>query len=271
MSFRDAIKTGGGGFFTGDGEQLSYEFTKRFKGEKKDGEWVYFVPTVQIDGADKTIDQHMFLGSADEYEVSDDGQELTMADGGPVTFGGSTPFGRYIDTATAKDTDRLFVDDLPDPADGTLSLEAMNGQRFHFAQEIDVKGTEKRGPRKVKDKKTGKVREFPRTNTVIEKVLGTKGKAAAGKTGTPSKGKKNEDPENEEAVEAMALEILGIALSKGPVMRKSLSLPVTKALMKLSQTNKPFAEAVKAKALDEDFQDAQDTLEVKKGQLSLVD
>lgn len=272
MSFRDGIKKGGGGFFTGDGTQLSYEFTKRFKGDKKDGDWVYFVPTVQLDGADKTIDQHMFVGGSDTFEVSDDGQELTMADESPVTFGGNTPFGRYIDTATEKDTDDLFTSELPDIGAGeAMNLTALNGQRFRYEQEVDVKGTEKRGPKKVKNKRTGKMVEYPRTNTVIAAVLGEAAKSSTKGSTKPSGSKKKgaeDDPDDEDAVAAKALEILEAALSNGPVMRKSLSLPVTKALLQMAKTNKPFAEAVKAKALDEDFQDEQDQITEKKGQLS---
>lgn len=278
MSFRDAIKTGGGGFLNNvDGEITGYEFSNRFKGEKKDGPNTYFVPTIKIDGSDKEVDQHLYMGSLEyaPFVISDDGQEITMEDGSPVDISGKLPFGRLMSTLVEKGFD---PDDelLPNLSAGEpLNLSAIVGQRFRFKQEVDKVGTEKRGQRVVKDPKTGKVTKYDRTNTVIDAVLGATETKSRGKTaGKPvTKGKKNndEDPDNEEAVEAKALEVTVDALGDGPVMRKSLSLPITKRLLKLSQSNKPFAEAVKAKALDEDWQDAQDAFEVKKGQLKLTE
>ncbi len=260
MGFRDAIKKGGGFLNNVDGALVGYEFTNKFKGETKPGEWVYFVPQIHVDGADDPIDQHLFIGSAERYSISDDGQELSMADGGEVRWGYSTPFGRITDTlATGFEKLGENLDELlPDPAQGTVSFAAIVDRRFRFKQEVDEEGTKKFGKRVVGAGKNK--REYDRTNTVIDAVLGASsngngnGKVTAGK-----KVAKGGDDE--------AIAILTDILSKGAVNRKNLSLPVTKALMK--NANK---DVLKKTILDEDWQDAQDFIEVdKKGNLSLTE
>lgn len=260
MGFRGAIKKGGGFLNNVDGVQKSYEFTARFKGEKKDGEWLYFVPVIHTDGADEPVDQHMFIGAADRYEVSKDGLELTMADGSPVTFGFTTPFGRFMDSLIEKG---FPEDELPDIEGGDpLNLEALNGRRFRYKQEVDEKGTEKFGKRVVGTGKNKK--EYSRTNTVIDAVLGeAKGGEKTKGTSSTSKKSKGDDLESE------AADVLRDVIAKedGSINRKGLSLPVTKVLMK--NANK---EALKKLILDEDWQDAQTWLTVdKKGNLSVED
>jgi hypothetical protein len=254
LSFRGAIKKGGGGFLNNvDGEIVSYEFTDKFKGETKAGEWCYFVPTIKVDGADDTIDQHLFIGGNDRYSISKDGQELTMEDGSPVSFGFSTPFGRFIDSMIEKGFDES---DLPDLEGGEpLELSAIVGPRYRFKQEVDEKANAKMGKRKVK--KNGKTVEYDRTNTVIDAVLGTSAKTSS----TSAKGgKKTVDVDDE------AADVLKDILATGDVNRKNLSLPVTKALMK--NANK---DAIKAMILSEEWQNEQDWLEAdKKGNLSLA-
>lgn len=141
MGFRSAIRKSGGFLNNVDGELKGYEFTKRFKDENKDGEWVYFVPQIHTDGADEPVDQHMFLGASERYNVSEDGQELTMEDGSPVSFGFSTPFGRFmsslVDAAERAENVEQgksdFEKELPDLDGGDpLNLEVLVGKRFRF-------------------------------------------------------------------------------------------------------------------------------------------
>lgn len=260
MGFRSAIKKGGGFLNNVDGVLKGYEFTARFKDEKKDGEWVYFVPQVLTDGADDPIDQHMFLGASEKYSISKDGQELTMEDGSPVTFGFSTPFGIFMDSLlnAAEKANYAIEEDLPDLEKGeALSLESQVDKRFRFKQQVDEEGTKKFGKRVSGSGKNK--REYDRTNTIIDAILGeAKG---GGKTNT-SKGpssKKTADLDGE------AADVLKDILEKGEVNRKNLSLPVTKALMK-NDNKVPLKEMI----LDEDWQDKQDWLTVdKKGNLSV--
>lgn len=262
MGFRDAIKKGGGFLNNVDGEITGYEFTDKFKGEKNAGEWCYFVPAIKVDGADDEVDQHLFMGGNDRYTISDDGQSIEMTDGSPVTFGFSTPFGRFMDSIIEKGFDES---ELPDLAAGEpLELSAIVGRRFRFKQEVDEAGNSKRGKRKVK--KNGKTVEYDRTNTVIDAVLGAPTGTSKSVSRTNGSGKaavKNDD------VETRAADMLRDVLDSGSVNRKNLSLPVTKALLK--EKDKTFAAAVKAMALDEEWQGAQDWLEVdKKGNLSVA-
>ena len=258
MGFRSAIKKGGGFLSNVDGEITGYEFTDKFKGETKAGEWCYFVPSIKVDGANDDIDQHLFIGGNDRYDISKDGQELTMADGSPVTFGYSTPFGKFMDSLIEKGFDES---DLPDLEGGdALNLTALIGRRFRFKQEVDEKANANLGKRKVK--KNGKTVEYDRTNTVIDAVLG------APATGKQQSANRANGSGKSNGIETRAVEVLKAAL---PTNRKNLSLPVTKALMKDKQKDPAFASAVRDMVFDEEWQSAQDWLEVdKKGNLSVA-
>jgi hypothetical protein len=264
MGFRGAIKKGGG-FFTGDGKLISYEFTKRFKGEKKDGDKLYFVPTVQMDGSEKEIDQHIFFGKEFDtaFEISDDGQELSMEDGSPVKIPADLPFGLFMDTLFVA-ADKAGVDlndELPDIEAGEpLNLTALVDRRFRFGQKVDEKGTASRGKRKADNGK-----EYDRTNTIVEALLGEGDSKSSGKASGSKGGKKgkDDDPETE------ALAVLKSVLGTGSVLRKNLSLPVSKALVKNARKDE-----LKALILDEDQQDKwvdAEEIEIdKKGNVSVA-
>lgn len=226
------------------------------------------MPQFLVDGADEPVDQHMFLGATERYSISDDGQELTMEDGSPVTFGFSTPFGRFMDSLlnAAEKAEVDLESELPNLEDGeALNLETLVGRRFRVKQEVDEAGNAKRGKRKVK--KNGKTTEYDRTNTVIDAILGGETKKSGGKSSTkPAAGKKGKQTE-EDDLDTEAQDVLKDVLAKGAVNRKNLSLPVTKALMK--NDNK---DALKKTILDEEWQDAQDFIAVdKKGNISLTE
>lgn len=244
-----------------DGEIVDYEFTDKFKGEKKGGEWVYFVPQIKVDGADDAIDQHLFVGGVENYEISDDGKSLTMVDGSPVTFGSKVPFGRLMDSLfdSAEKADVDLESELPNLEDGEpLNVEPLIGRRFRFGQEVDEKANEKFGKRKGTGKNAKK--EYDRTNTVITAILGEKGKGGSAKPAAGKKGK-GKDATDE------AADVLKDILAKGEVNRKNLSLPVTKALMK-----NPNKDELKKTILDQDWQDKQEWLTIdKKGNLSVED
>lgn len=181
-----------------------------------------------------------------------------MEDGSPVTFGYSTPFGLFMDSLIEKG---FPEDELPNLEDGeALELSALAGKRFRFKQQVDEKGTAKFGKR-VSGAGKNK-REYDRTNTVIDAVLGATGKATTSTGKTSGKKSKASD---EDTLKEEAADVLKDVLAKEPVNRKNLSLPVTKALMK--NENK---DALKKIVLDEDWQDEQDWLTVdKKGNLSV--
>lgn len=265
MGFRDGIKKGGGFLNNVDGTITGYEFTDRFKGEKKGGEWVYFVPTIKIDGADDEVDQHFFMGAAERYTISKDGKSIEMAEGGNVSWGFSTPFGLFTDSLIEAGFPEA---ELPDVSTGeALNLEAIVDRRFTFKQQVDVEGTKKRGKRVVGQGKNK--REYDRTNTVIAAVLGeSKGSKSASSSKAKGKAKDEDDDEEDLTVEALAALKTIIKKEGGSVNRRDLSLPVTKFLMK--NENK---DELKALMLDEDqqakWEDAEEIEIDKKGNISL--
>ncbi len=253
MGFMGGLKKGGGGFLNNvDGRIPDYEFTTVPPNGKDESEWVYLVPTIRTDGADKDVTQHLFLGSADEYEISDDGKTLTSTKGDVTAFGASTPAGRFLGTLAEKGGDELQAL-LPDLEGGDpLNLEAVfnkNGVRVRFVQEKDEKGTEKRGKREVKNKQTGKVMLYDRTNTVISAVYelpgapaakGAKGKPAAGK----GKAKANDDEVKDLATSTLN-DILG-ATDEGSIAKPKIRVKLMQALGK-----NPLKDAVIAWLFDD--------------------
>lgn len=269
MGFRGAIKQGGGGLFNNqDYTFVEYEFSDVAPGEKKSGEWLYFVPTFLVDGGDKDAgqSQHMFIGAAERYEVSKDGQELTMADGSPVTWSAKVPFGRFTDTLTGDNG--VDESELPDIEGGDpLTFEAILGRRLRLVQEVDVEGTAKRGPRKYKNAQ-GKTVEVPRTVTVVANVYPADGGGkAAGKTNAKAKGsaKDADDDDIDETVADYIVEALKASKSKS-LKVDDLSMALTKVLI-----GKKNRDAIKARGLEESMHETEKgwTYNAKKETLTL--
>jgi hypothetical protein len=180
MGFRGAVKSGGG-FLNGvDGKIVGYSFTAKGPGSDSNGEWVFFVPQIHTDGAEKAITQHLFFGGADRYTISKDGQTVENADGGNVTIGANTPTALFLTSMLDNGLDEA---ELPDLEGGEpLNLAGIVGYRARFAQQVDEKATSKLGKRKYKDAQ-GNEREANRTNTVVSAVYGKEG-GASGKAAT---------------------------------------------------------------------------------------
>lgn len=178
MGFRGNVKSGGGFWNNVDGKIVGYSFTQTPPGGSGKSEWVYFVPSIHVDGAEKATTQHLFMGSADRYSISKDGQTIEDANGGNVTIGAKTPAGRFLLTALDNGLDEGELPDLE--AGEPLNLAGIVGYRVRLAQEVDAEGTRKQGKRKYKDAQ-GNEREADRTNTVIAAVYGKEGGAKSGK------------------------------------------------------------------------------------------
>ena len=256
MGFSTNIRAGGGFLNNVDGVVTGYAFTACPPRSRQAGEWVYLVPSIRVDGSEEDITQHLFLGAVERYEISEDGQSLTMVDGAPVTIGAKTPAGRFLASLITQGFPEARLPDLEQGE--ALSLEAMIGTRLRFVQEVDEASTLKVGKRK--DKRTGK--EYDRTNTLVAAVLalpgeGRKAKVAKGAShaGTrptphpsaPSKmttrsSKTSGKPTNGEvgvngpddlldAADTVLLEIVAAA-TNNTVARRSLGLEVTKRRLK---------------------------------------
>jgi hypothetical protein len=238
VGFRDGIKSGGGGFFNNvDGEIVGYEFTNMSPGaNSEETDWLYFVPQIQVDGADEPQSQHLFFGSMEDFDVSKDGLTVT-ANEGNVRISEKTPAGLFLASLIDKGFDES---QLPDITDGEpLNLEPVIGTRIRLVQQIDEAGNAKRGKRKVKDKKTGKIVEYNRTNTVVAAVLGSadakpaKGAKGAKASAKPAAGKNKKAAEEDLTDEAVAVltDILSDA-KDNTVKRNALSVPLAKKLIK---------------------------------------
>lgn len=165
MGFSEALRTGG--FWNEvDVTYKGTTFTTVPPGGKTPSEWIYAVPSVRVDGAEKDTTQHLFMGGADRYVIAKDGKSVTAKEGN-VRINVKTPFGVFITSLLKAEFPESRLSDLG--AGEALTLEALNGERFRFAQIIDEAGTKKAG------KRTGaEGREYNRTNTVITDFYGNK-------------------------------------------------------------------------------------------------
>lgn len=237
MSFSKAIRKGGG-FLNGvDGTLTGVRFTTVPPGGSSAGDWLYMVPSIRVDGASEDITQHLFMGAAERYQVSEDGETLTGADDSEVTIGATSPAGKFLASLVAPSNGSGFPEErLPDLEAGeALNLASVYGTRMRFVQQVDEVGTQKRGKRK--DAKTG--REYDRTDTVIDMVydLPTPAKKANGGAAKPGpasktaaaapKGAKAKatDTADRDMADETVLEILGEnggSLPKGKLSTKVL-------------------------------------------------
>lgn len=266
--FAGAIKQGGGFLNNVDGTITGYEFTAVPPNGKEEGEWLYFVPAIKVDGADEEVSQHFFLGAAEDFEISKDGQTLSREDG--ITFGAKTPFGRLLTSMLANGLDESELPDLEGGDD--LELSALVDKRYRFIQEIDEEANRKLGKRKVKDKKTKKTVEYNRTNTLVSKVYGEvkeeKGGKSSSKSASTKKAKDDDGDDLTAEADAVVADIL--SENEGEVERGKLSLALTKALMKNKNR-----EALKKLILSDDYLTSDDrssvfTLEGKGSKQKLV-
>ncbi len=252
MSFLNAMKSGGGFLNNVDGRLLGFEWTAVPPNGQAEGEWVYLVPSIRVDGSDKDVTQHLFFGGADKYAISADGRSITMRDGSPVTFGAKTPVGRFLTTLVQKGGDAIEAV-LPNLEEGAaLNLDGVAGSRVRFVQEKDEAGTAKRGQREVKDPKTGKVAKYDRTNTVISAVYevgGGAAKSAAPKTNGTGKAKATAAADNSAEVATLAsatlLDVLGNT-EDGSIQKAKLRVKLMQALGK-----NPLRDAVIAYLFDD--------------------
>jgi hypothetical protein len=265
--FSDGIKEGGGGFLNNvDGKITGYEFTTCPPNSKDESEWVYLVPSILIDGASDEVTQHFFLGAAENYEISKDGQTLS-ADGG-VSVGGKTPAVRLIKSMLANGLDESLLPDLG--AGDDLELSALVDRRYRFFQEIDEEANKKLGKRKVKDPKTKKTVEYNRTNTLVSKVYDADDEkpAKGGKSVAGKASKKNADVDLTEEADSIVTDLL--ADNDGEIERGKLSLALTKVLMKNANR-----EALKKLIISDDYLTSDDresifTLEGKGSKQKIV-
>jgi len=249
----------GGGFLNGvDGTITDYIFTTEFNGKKgrrneNDFLCLYALLTVREDGSKADVETHLFAGSADDWEISEDGKTITPVGDGNPSLNANTGMGLFIDTLVMKG----FPEErLPEDV---VNYEAIIGTRCQFAQQVNAKATDKYGQRKAK---TGKG-TYDRTDLIVAAVHSlpeessgkrpTSGPAlSAGtktaKTAPTSRSKPNGKITEEDLTDLTDETIVAILADKdGEIKRKGLSIEVTKRLMKHPQRD-PMRELISSDA-----------------------
>ena len=195
MASRPAkLSEGGGGKFNGvDGVITGYEFTTTHpfaKGGRSTSDFspLYGVLSARMDSAKEDDIDVMLVGSADDFEVSDEGKTLTPVDGVNGVWSKSQ-WGKFIASL-----EKLGCEtENADYAEGVYNYEPIIWRRVRFVQEqqFDKAGKLKRRMGKGRD---GKPREYDDTTTVVVAdygVVETTKKGAKGAATTRAAGKAN--------------------------------------------------------------------------------
>ena len=179
MGARHATLGSGGGKFNGvAGVIVDYEFTTTHPfakpGGRRNSEFnpLFGVLRAQMDGSQPPDTDVMLVGSADDFEVSDEGKTITPLDGRPVWD--KSQWGRFIKSLE----DLKVATENDEYAEGVYNYNPIIGRRVRFAQEqqFDQNGKLKQREGKGRD---GKKRLFDDTTTVVTADYGS---VAASKT-----------------------------------------------------------------------------------------
>lgn len=178
-----------GGFLNGvDCTIMDYQFTDSFNGEafkpgrdpktkKEKFHSLYFVPEFRADGADENVNTTLFVGGADDFEISEDGHTLTPVDG-EKNISANVSFAKFISSmCKAGFPETLLPED-------ELDFSAIIGTRLRTVQVTNVEDTKKLGKRKGKDG-----REYDRQDLLVDMVYdlpSTKSLVATKATGKPA-------------------------------------------------------------------------------------
>lgn len=215
-----SFKVGGGFLNNVDGIISDYTFTSDFNGGdggkrkkgKSDFTPLYCYLTVDVDGADEPATTNIFVGSADDFEIEDDGKTLVPVDDN----GGlrqNSDFSFFIGSLCSAG---FPESNLPEDR---INFEAIIGTRARFVQEKDAELTARLGKKKSKDGK----KEYDRTRLKVSNVLGL----AAVKSNSKSKAGKLADDEDE--VNELATSSLIALLKKAPehtILKKKLPVQI---------------------------------------------
>jgi hypothetical protein len=234
-----AFKKGGGFLNDVDGVIIDYEFTPVFPGGKQktrgDDEFhpLYCVLTVRVDGAEEDVTTTLYVGSADDFEIEDEGKTL-VAVSETVQLRGDKPWSLFVTAMLAGgfDEDELQED--------RVNYEAFIGKRVRFAQ-VPVIGRDGKVQKRVAKKGPYKGREFDQTTTTVtayygeaEKSSKSVKKAGVAKGTTSKTGKAVSKAPVEQSLEEEGAEVLLAILSDndGEIMKSKLPVKLNTALGK---------------------------------------
>lgn len=265
-----SFKKGGGFLNNVVGTITDYEFTPDFPGgdgkknNKSDFTPLYFVLTAEVDGAEKPATTTLFAGSADEFEISEDGKTLTAVDDS-AGIRSNSDLGRFVASMVAAGFDE---NNLPEDGED-INYESFIGQRVNFVQVKDEDAMAKQaknwrksnGKYNEQGQKKGKDGKYYNlTYLTVDQVLGeaapapkataSKGKpAAAAAKGKAVAGKPNGKVAVD--IEALATEtLLGILEDNDGEIAKS-KLP--QAIAKKLGVKHPNREEVRKMVYSDDF------------------
>jgi hypothetical protein len=271
-----AFKKGGGFLNNVVGIIANYEFTTVFPGgdgkprKPKPGKEVfnslYFVLTADIDGADKPATTTLWAGSADDFEISDDGKTLTPVDDS-VGLRMTTDLGKFLASLVCPDNGDGFPEEnLPDDGE-PINYEAILGTRVNFIQAQDAEAMAKsaktwrqsggkfneHGQKKGKDGKY-----YNLTYLIVDAVLALPGTEPKAVAKTATKAGKATKTNGVEAVDitALATEALLAILADNDNEIKKAALPG--ALVKKLGVKHPNREEVRKLVYSDDFLETED-------------
>ena len=176
---------GGGRFHNVDGVILLYEFTTVHpfakEGNRKsrsDFSPLYGVLTAQMDGAEKSEVDVLLVGSADDFEIGNEGKTITPVEEGRSVWA-KGQWGKFIASL-----EKLGCEtENADYPEGVYNYEPIIGRRVRFQQEqqFDKAGKLKKRTGKGHD---GKLREYDDTTTIVTADYGMAEMAKTGARGT---------------------------------------------------------------------------------------
>lgn len=182
------LTEGGGGKFNNvDGKIVDYEFTTTHpfaregrRSSKSDFSPLYGVVTALMDGAKENDVDVMLVGSADDFEISDDGKTITPSNEGDGIWAKSQ-WGKFIASLEKAGVST----ENGDYDEGVFNYEPIIGRRVRFQQEqqFDKAGKLKKRQGKGRD---GKPREYDDTTTVVVADYGQAVAAGKGAKSAPA-------------------------------------------------------------------------------------
>lgn len=238
-----SFKKSGGFLNNVQGIIANYEFTTEFPGSdgeksgKSDFNPLYCVLTAQVDGSDDPQTTTLFVGSADDFEIEENGHVLTPVDDSVQLRAGSD-FARFIGSLCEAGFPESSLPDDGEP----INYEAIIGTRVTFVQLKDEEKMARSAKNAAKSKgkfnaegqrkgKDGKY--YNQTYLAVSEVLalpGTgdaKASKATGKATKPAAAGKASKPAKEEVdIDAIAIETLIAVVTDADGKLHKSKLPV---------------------------------------------
>lgn len=253
------FKTGGGGFLNNvDAVITGYEFTPDFPGasgkaKKSDFNSLYCIMDFAVDGADGASQTTLWVGSADDFDIEDDGHTLTpIDDNGGLKQ--NADFSFFIDSLVRAG---FPESNLPDDR---INFEAIIGTRVRLVQERDEEATKRLGKKKSKDGS----KEYDRTKLKVKDVLALGGGKSAA---SAKKASASADTD----IETLASQSLIAVLKKSPgktILKKKLPVQIINQV----GAKHPQRNEVKDMVTSDDFLSGGDawTYDEDSGEIQLI-